>query len=115
MTQGWEYRTVNRMEKKHLSVRIGMPHYEVHNGMTFHKYMPILEFHMFIPATYDNNTSSCNLIPRNKKLFTKQGLQKKICFTFSFDMPQIWHPVWPFQTIAPKTRPEILSGNRLNQ
>ena len=38
-----------------------------------------------------------------------------ICFTISSDMPQIWHPVWPYHTIAPKTRPEILSGNRLYQ
>lgn len=65
ITEGWEYGTVNRREKKHPSVSTGMPHYEVHNGMIFHKCVPILEFHMFILATYDNNTCSCNLIPRN--------------------------------------------------
>ena len=30
-------------------------------------------------------------------------------------MPQSWNPVWPFHTIAHKTRPENLSGNKLYQ
>ena len=52
----------------------------------------------------------------NSSIIYKARVAKEIiCFTVSSDMPQIGHPVWPFHTITPKTRPEILSGNRLYQ